>query len=166
MSKQIMDGMLTGIQAKIEAALAKGRMSYLELYVLVCSITNDEGLGASHYVYEDIIDELHNALLECIGDGDPANNTDWEYLQDVDWLYPDTDDDDLYERLYTENVDELFDCLQCVECIIHVSKTAAEFLVKYTNEAVFYNKRQGEYAWVIPFFNMPWSVVSVDVMPK
>lgn len=166
MSKQIMVGMLAGKQAKIEAVLAKGSLSFLELYVLVCSITNDEGLGASHYVYEDIIDGLHNALLDCIDARNPDYKTEWEYIQDVDWLYPDTDDDDLYERLFTENVDELIDCLSCVECIIRISKTAAEFLVTYTNEAVFYNTRKCEYAWVIPLFNMPWSLVSVDVMSK
>lgn len=162
MSKQIMVGMLAGMQAKIDAVLAKGRLSVLELYVLVCSITNEEGLGASHYVYEDIIDGLHNALLDCIDARNPDYNTDWEYLPNVSWVYPDTDDDDLYERLYTENVDTLFDCLQCVECIIHVSKTAAEFLATHTYEAVFYNKRTDEYAWIIPYFGMLWS--SVDVM--
>lgn len=164
MSKQIMVGMLAN--AEIDEAVTKGRLSFIELYRLVCSITNGDGLGASPYVYEDIIDGLQNALFVSVGSGDADYDADWVYLPNVDWIYPDTDDDDLYERLFDENVDELFDCLSCVECIIRISRTAAEFLETHTNEAVFYNTITHEYAWIIPFFGMPWSLVTVDVVSE
>ena len=166
MSRQIMVGMLAGIQAKIDAALAKGRITFLELFRLVCDISRRDGVEVTRYEYEDVVDGLHNALLESIGEYVLDYETGWVYLPNVDWVYPDTVDDDLYERLYTENVEGLFDCLSCVECVIRISKTAAEFLVKHTNEAVFYNTRKCEYAWVIPFYNMPWSLVSVDVVSE
>lgn len=168
MSKQIVIGMLAGIQAKIEAVVAKRHITYLELYRLVGDISRRDDIEVrySEYEYEDVVEGLQNALLGCIDYRDPDYNTDWEYLSNVDWLYPDTDDDDLYERLYNENVETLFDCLKSAECITRISKAAAEFLVSHTDEVVFYNTRKGEYAWVIPFFNMPWSLVSVDVMPK
>lgn len=183
MSKQVMIGMLadaptkvTGtvirlssgkvirlrpVEDEIDEALANGRCTFLELYRFVCHLNKRSGVGTYRLVYNDVVDGLHNALLDCIGDGDPDYDTVWEYLPDVSWLYPDTDDDDLYERLYTENVDALFECLECVECVLTISKEAAEFLVKHTNEVVFYNKRTGKGAWVIPFFNMLWSCVDV-----
>lgn len=152
---------IRSVEDEIDEALANGHCTFLELYRIVCGITQRSGLSAPAYVFKDVVDGLHNALLDCIGDGDPDYDTEWEYLPDVSWVYPDTDDDDLYERLYTENVEALFDCLECVECVLTISKAATEFLVKHTNEVVFYNKRTGKGAWVIPFFNMPWSCVDV-----
>ena len=187
MSKQIMVGMLAGAQAndanvafalnkvtgtvlrlrsvedEIDEALANGHSTFLELYRFVRRLTNGDGIGNAEFEYDDVVDGMRNALLDCIDCGDPDDDTGWKYMTDVSWVYPDTDDDDLYERLFTENVNALLDCLECVECVLRISKTAAEFLVKHTDEPVFYNKRLRMYSWIIPFFNMPWSSLG-DVM--
>lgn len=150
----------------INVILTTEHVDYDDLYRMVCRVSSRDDVTTSNYVYKDVIEGLRHAIFDCIECGCPDYEAEWVYLPNVDWLYPDTDDVYLYERLFTENAEELLDCLSCVECIIRISKTAAEFLVKYTNEAVFYNTRTSEYAWVIPFMNMPWSLVTVDVVSE
>lgn len=164
MSKQILVGLLT--DAEFNEAMAKGILSYNELYRLVGTISHREGVAMSSFVYNDVIDGLYNALLVSIDCGDADYDADWVYLPNVDWIYPDTDDYYLYERLFEENVEALFNCLECVECVVHVSKAAAEYLITHIGQPVFYNKNTQEYAWVLPYFGMPWSLVTVDVVTK